>query len=87
MRLFKNQKNIFSNNEYSLNELFMFQNEIKYILNKEDNKLYNIQDYKSNTCDWFATTELNKLNPITLKSEIKDNNITINMYTTKISSV
>ena len=41
MRLFKNQKNIFSNNEYSLNELFMFQNEIKYILNKADNKLYN----------------------------------------------
>ena len=56
-------------------------------LTSEDNKLYNIQDYKSNTCYWFATTELNKLNPITLKSEIKDNNITINMYTTKISSV
>lgn len=41
MRLFKNQKNIFSNNEYSLHELFMFQNEIQYILNRKDNKLYN----------------------------------------------
>jgi len=41
MRLFKNQKNIFSNNEYSIHELFMFQNEIQYILNRKDNKLYN----------------------------------------------
>lgn len=41
MKLFKNQKNIFSNNEYSLNELFLFQNEIQYVLNNKDNKIYN----------------------------------------------
>jgi hypothetical protein len=41
MRLFKNQKNIFTNNEYSLYELFIFQNEIQYILDKKTDILYN----------------------------------------------
>lgn len=41
MRLFKNHKYLFTNNEYSLNELFMFQNEIQYLLDKKTDTLYN----------------------------------------------
>jgi hypothetical protein len=46
-------------------------------LTSPENKLYNIENYTSNTCNWFTNDELNKLNPIILKTTINGTNINI----------
>jgi hypothetical protein len=40
MWLYKNYKNIFTNNDLTLNEMFTMQNEIEYLLDKKNNDLY-----------------------------------------------